>query len=195
MMTSWNGNIFRVTGPLCGEFTGPSEFPTQRSVTWSFDVFFDLCLNKRLSKQPWDWWFEMPLWSLWRHCNVAMIQLMFMGCDTGISIVYSMVCSGTDQRKHQSSMSLVFLRPIHRWPVNSQQKGPVTQKIFPIDDVIMWICILRTQSLNSSSPGQNVWRLTNIFKCIFMNEKSSILIRISLNFVPKSPTDNNPVLD
>ena len=50
MMTSSNGNIFRVTGPLCGEFTGPGEFPTQRPVTRSFDVFFDLRLNKRLSK-------------------------------------------------------------------------------------------------------------------------------------------------
>ena len=47
-MTSSNGNIFRVTGPLCGEFTGPGEFPAQRPVTQRFDVFFDLCLNKRL---------------------------------------------------------------------------------------------------------------------------------------------------
>ena len=68
-MTSSNGNIFRVTGPLCGEFTGPGEFPAQRPVTRSFDVFFDLCLNKRLSKQPWGWWFETPAWSLWRHRN------------------------------------------------------------------------------------------------------------------------------
>ena len=44
MMTSSNGNIFRVTGPLCGEFTGPGEFPAQRPVTLSFDVFFDLRL-------------------------------------------------------------------------------------------------------------------------------------------------------
>ena len=51
MMTSSNGNFFRVTGPLCGEFTGPGEFPTQRPVTQSFAVFFDLRLNKRLSKQ------------------------------------------------------------------------------------------------------------------------------------------------
>ena len=64
-----DGNIFRVTGPLCGEFTGPGEFPTQRPVTRSFDVFFDLRLNKRLSKQPWGWWFETLSWSLWRHCN------------------------------------------------------------------------------------------------------------------------------
>ena len=70
MMTSSNGNIFRVTGPLCGEFTGPGEFPTQRSVTRSFDVFFDLRLNKRLSKQPCGWWFETPSWSLWPQCNV-----------------------------------------------------------------------------------------------------------------------------
>ena len=69
MMTSSNGNIFRVTGPLCGEFTGPGEFPTQRSVTRSFDVFFDLGLNKRLSKQQGSWWFETPSWSWWRHCN------------------------------------------------------------------------------------------------------------------------------
>ena len=69
MMTSSNGNIFRVTGPLCGEFTGPGEFPTQRPVTRSFDVFFDLRMNKRLSKQPWGWWFETLSWSSWRHCN------------------------------------------------------------------------------------------------------------------------------
>ena len=71
MMTSSNGNIFRVTGPLCGEFTGPGEFPAQRPVTRSFDVFFDLRPNKRLSKQAWGWWFKTPSWSLWRRCNVV----------------------------------------------------------------------------------------------------------------------------
>ena len=43
MMTSLNGNIFRVTGHLCGEFTGPVEFPAQRPVTRSFDGFFFIC--------------------------------------------------------------------------------------------------------------------------------------------------------
>ena len=74
MMTSSNGNIFRVTGPLCGEFTGLGEFPTQRPVTRSFDVFFDLRLNKWLSKQWWGWWFETPSWSLWRQYNVIKSQ-------------------------------------------------------------------------------------------------------------------------
>ena len=70
-MTSSNGNIFRVTGPLCGEFTGPGEFPTQRPVTRSFDVFFDLRLNKRLNKQSWGWWFETLSRPFWRHRNVS----------------------------------------------------------------------------------------------------------------------------
>ena len=74
MMTSSNGNIFRVTGPLCGEFTGPGEFPTQRPVTQSFGVFFELRLNKRLSKQSWGWWSETPSRSLWRHCNGKYVR-------------------------------------------------------------------------------------------------------------------------
>ena len=73
MMTSSNGNIFRVTGHLCGEFTGPGEFPTQRPVTRGFDVFFDLRLNKRLSKQSWGWWLETLSCSLWRQSNVSEI--------------------------------------------------------------------------------------------------------------------------
>ena len=83
IMTSSNGNIFRVTGPLCGEFTGPGEFPTQRPVTRSFDVFFDLRLNKRLSKQPWGWWFETSSWSLWRQCNDTIYESWSMEtCNT-----------------------------------------------------------------------------------------------------------------
>ena len=56
---------------------------------------------------------------------------------TSLRTVYSTVCSGTDQRKHQSSASLAFVRGIHRWPVNSPHKGPVTRTMFPFDDVIM----------------------------------------------------------
>ena len=51
------------------------EFPAQRPVTRSFDVFFDLRLNKRLSKQAWGRWFEMPSRPLWRHCDVYTRQL------------------------------------------------------------------------------------------------------------------------
>ena len=51
--------------------------------------------------------------------------------------VKSIVYSGADQRKYQSSASLAFVRGIHRWPVNSPHKGPVTRNMFPFDDVIM----------------------------------------------------------
>ena len=55
---------------LCaGNSPVTGEFPAQRPVTRSFAGFFDLRLNKRLSKQSWGWWFESPSWSLWRHCN------------------------------------------------------------------------------------------------------------------------------
>ena len=71
MMTSSNGNIFCVTDHLCGEFTGPRWIPTQRPVTRSFDVYFDLRPNKRLSKQSWGWWFETLSRPLWRHRNAT----------------------------------------------------------------------------------------------------------------------------
>ena len=56
---------------------------------------------------------------------------------TSLTIVYSTVYSGADQRKHQNSASLTFVRGIHRGPVNSPHKWPVTRKMLPFDDVIM----------------------------------------------------------
>ena len=57
---------------------------------------------------------------------------------TSLTSVYTTVYSGADQRKHQSSTSLAFLIGMHRWPVNSPHKGPVTRKMFPFDDVVSW---------------------------------------------------------
>ena len=56
---------------------------------------------------------------------------------TSLTIVYSAFYSGADQRKHQSCTSLAFVRGIHRGPVNSPHKWPVTRNMFPFDDVIM----------------------------------------------------------
>ena len=61
---------------------------------------------------------------------------------TSLTIVYSTVYSDADQNKHQSSASLAFVRGIHRGPVNSPHKGPVTRKMFPFDDVIMYYGII-----------------------------------------------------
>ena len=71
---------------------------------------------------------------------------------TSLTTVYTTVYSVTDQRKHQSSASLAFVREIHRWPVNSPHKGPVTRKMFPFEEVIMvcwywWIHIMASVSV------------------------------------------------
>ena len=65
---------------------------------------------------------------------------------TSLTIVYSTVYSGKDERKHQSSASLAFVRGIHRWPVISPHKGPVMQKMLPFDDIIiMMACFQPTE--------------------------------------------------
>ena len=68
-MMSSNGKIFRITGHLCGNSLVHGEFSAKRPVTRSFDVFFDVPLNKRLSKQSRGWRFETLSLSLWRHRN------------------------------------------------------------------------------------------------------------------------------
>ena len=75
MMTSSNGNIFRVTGHLCGEITGLRRIPRSKASDvelWCFLWCF-LHLIKRLSKHSRGWWFETLSRPLWRHCNVLWI--------------------------------------------------------------------------------------------------------------------------
>ena len=62
------------------------EFPTQMPMTWSHDVFFDLRLNKQLSKQSWGCWFEMPSHPLWRHCNEGWDMVFLLWVQ---SLVYN----------------------------------------------------------------------------------------------------------
>ena len=84
---------------------------------------------------------------------------------TSLTIVYSMVYSITDQRKHQSSASLTFVWGIHRWPVNSLHKGPATWKMYPFDDVIMTKDFVMYSNgnkqhmrVNSFWPSGFIWR-------------------------------------
>ena len=70
-------------------------------------------------------------WWLFHYNDVKMVAMASQ--ITSLTIVYSTVYSGTNQRKHQSSASLAFVRGIHRWPVNSPYKWPVTRKMFPFD--------------------------------------------------------------
>ena len=89
MMTS--SKTFSALLAFCaGNSPATGEFPAQRPVTRSFGVFFDLRLNKRLSKQSWDWWFETPSRSLWRHCNA-----MLTSCQLNSECIISLWPSGT----------------------------------------------------------------------------------------------------
>ena len=110
---------------------------------------------------------------------------------TRLGIVYSSVYSVADQRKHQSSASLAFVRGIHQWLVNSPHKGPVTQKMFTFDDVIMLYA-----TINTLTPWRNGRHFADdIFKCNFLDENVWIPIKISLTFVPQGPINNIPALD
>ena len=167
MMTSSNGNIFRVTGPLCGEFTGPGELPTQRPVTRSFDVFFDLHLNKRLSKQPWGWWFETPSWSFWRQCNARYTYRLGMPLRHGLLA-------------HKAGGNFHILKPltVHLQRHNDRQmlvggavEGDYKRVYNNTDNVLVsilagcWnICLPNNNTshyfwINTMNPSSTVWRV------------------------------------
>ena len=96
---------------------------------------------------------------------------------TSLTTVYSTVSSGVDQRKQRSSVSLAFVRGIHRWPVNSPHKGPVTRKMFLFDDVIM-ICffyfaaqldnfmVVTSEVAEPPSHGLNLYRRDKYRLCV-----------------------------
>ena len=98
------------------------------------------CADRRVLQQSLVSWARAT-----SQCNFVLVQDHYSGVIMGamayqitsLTIVYSTVNSGTDQRKHQSSASLAFVRGIHRWPVNSPHKWPGTRKMFPFDDVSM----------------------------------------------------------
>ena len=75
---------------------------------------------------------------------------------TSLTIVYSTVYSDADQRKHQSSASLAFVWGIHRGPVNSPHKWPVTRKMLPLDDVIMILHLSHRSSFEDTSLHERI---------------------------------------
>ena len=125
------------------------------------------------------------------YCDVIMSTIASQ--ITSLTFVYATVYSDVDQRKHQSSASLAFVRGIHREPVNTPRKGPVTQKMLPFGDVIMivsnteynatlvrlienvtgglnshnWLMSLIRR--NASSVGNNIHFLESTFICHALN--------------------------
>ena len=94
---------------------------------------------------------------------------------TSLGIVYSTIYSGADQRKHQSSAWLAFVRRIHREPVNSPHKRPVTWKMFPFDDVIMVSCPFSMAYSHHHSIMNNEHQYDGYHIMTTMNSKHSCL--------------------
>ena len=153
--------------------------------------------------KPFSW--KLTTWQIrvvWHECMTFdhyddVIMDSIASQITSLTIVYSTVHSGADQRKHQSSASLAFVWEIHRWQVNFPHKWPVTRKMFPFNDVIMdsiewlwWMKVLGQSEytikswhisgtkptkmvefmfFNTLRPRQNGWHSADdIFKCILV---------------------------
>ena len=99
----------------------------------------------------WCYYMEGAVAKPWCHYNDVIMSAMASQI-TSLMIVHSIVYSGADQRKHQSSAPLAFVRGIHLWP---EHKRPVTRKIFPFDDVIMVYIIVH--SVESEHGFQKLW--------------------------------------
>ena len=126
---------------------------------------------------------------------------------TDVSIVCSTVGSGTDQRKHESSATLAFVRGIHQWPVNSPHKRPVTRKMFPFDDVIMkkylfciWrvfylchCCVQYTGLILGLCPANERWRyIVTTSHWLGVNLQSAL--NIALHWIRRYRNNDNPSL-
>ena len=139
---------------LCaGNSPVTSEFPAQRPATRSLDVFSDLRLNKRLSKQSWGWWFETLSSSLWRHCNViARLKAILYnshqredcnGIQIQIQSHYHMICnsrlffSGRRQRRLQEGRHIrMLLRIRGNRQTSNKRRILVGNKIVDHSDVV-----------------------------------------------------------
>ena len=100
---------------------------------------------------------------------------------TSITIVYSTVYAGTDQIKDQSSASLAFVRGIHRWPVNSQHKGPVTRKMLPCDDFIMMRRWMRLSLVQVMACRLSTWTETDLLAVGPVTTRNISLVKYHLN--------------
>ena len=108
----------------------------KKTMTDQFKLVNCHVINQQ-ARKLWRRFFAAPAVEVFPHYDDVIMTTMASQI-TSLTIVYSTVYSGADQRKHQSSASLAIVRGIHRWPVNSPHKWPVTRKMFPFDDVIMW---------------------------------------------------------
>ena len=137
------------------------EFPTQRPVTRSFDVFFDLRLNIRLSKQWRDWWFERPSCPLWRHSNVPHMHIIasWHGIDYPYLPVVKGILRPSGDYPHKGSVSVDLMFP-PCWPehiflTNSRGVGHLRHQ-----DVVT--CNVSHRMYHYNISGSNRWTMARL---------------------------------
>ena len=125
-----------------------SSTPSRRTSThnfsngWSFVdwTFISGAIDPKVSISVllYDPWFWTWMWLCLKKSHYKDVIMGVIASQiTSLTVVYSTVYSGADLRQHRCSASVTFVRGIHRWPVNSSHKWPVTRKMFPFDDAIM----------------------------------------------------------
>ena len=148
-----------------------SEFPTQRPVTRSFDVFFDLRLNKRLSKQSRGWWFEMLSRPFWRHCNdIFEIRSYFLTYSACSKPMWSRTEAANNLKK---TLTEIY----NRW-------NAIGLKIWKIISLYIFTCIADAISIPMLIPlykmkSLHTWPMRSRYECTFVCSYSGL----SLAFV------------
>ena len=106
----------------------PGEFPAQRPVTRSFRVFFDLSLNKPLSKQSWGWWFETLSCSLWRHGNVVSCYISRAPVAT-VLLMHPCIASCLNYSPKGPTDKSQIVNPYTPWETNCNENPHETKLI------------------------------------------------------------------
>ena len=148
------------------------------------------CILTDKHHSPWNMYTVCALFccaqSTSSHYNDVIMGTMASQI-TSLTIIYSTVYSDADQSKYQSSASLAFVRGIHRWPVNSPRKWPITQKIFPFDGAIM------CKFTGTFTHIFRVAKLAQAYDCPSVSglslEDTRVLVQYIANKPEKSTTD------
>ena len=101
------------------------------------------------------------------HYNDVIMCAMASQITILMTAYSTVFFSSADQRKHLNSVSLVFVRGIHRWPVNSPHKWPVTRQMFPFDDVIMQTPRITIRVLDMHFKFQAIWPTHTVFVSVY----------------------------
>ena len=172
MMTSSNGNIFRVTCHFCWEFIGSGEFPHKDQWRGALMGFFYL----RPSKQLWGWWFQTPSCPLRRHCNDNQITAPYRWCRTVIDVLQklkmqthyrvSIICKYRLRKNpfkvkssHDSKVHMANMGPTRDW------QDPGGAHVGPMD-LAIWVFMYRKSPhcilIHNNAAKLKMWKIQKI---------------------------------